>query len=1301
MELDKGGEAGSEVRCAPEDTLILGSADSMTCRSVVFACGLGPVLLGLAMACAQVSTGGIAEPRFLGVVALAVEDEVAEQLGLSEAQREALAKLVEAREHDALKLALQVQDLSPIQQEIRLVPFRRESEERGLALLTPGQRTQLEQVRIRRQGLASLMEPPVADHLELTEEQRVGVAELLRERADRFAAEGAEPHVVHAEFEQKLAALLSDDQRAAWEQLAFGAPPAPAPAPGDPPAPLEAAGAEGAIEGSAPVAATEPQPAAVGEPAMAAEPQVGAEAAAPASEVAGPPAPPDPGPAALLSESPVGATSETETASPPLVPGASDLEPPHPPDGGLSGAMAPRAATADPETAEPPVEPTAAEPTAVEPEAREPPGMSDEEAMRFVESLDEEPPRSRSEEVAEPEPHDEEIRLTFNFRYQPWEDVLEWFADQNDLSLNYETLPQGTCNYIDNREYSPAEALDVINSLLLIKGYTLVRNNRMLVLINLDEDEIPPILVSEVPVEELDRRGEYELVRVVFQLEKITADEAQKEIEKLLGPQGSITVISKAQQLIVTETAGNLRTIRKVLQRIEDPEGSSEQMRTFDMDFATAEDVLVVLRQLMGLGAGENATPDGSLRLALDPVGMRLIAVGKPSRLDQVGKIVDTLVSPSATGVAGGGPDASLQIEVYNTVPCDPQAVLKVMQTLLAGQAGARLSIDEKTGNLIALATPQDQATIRATLAQLQNDATQFDVIPLRTLDPQVAVVAIKSMFGAGEAGSSLKIDADLSTRRLLVRGTPTQIAQIRAWLEKMGESESGAYGPGGIGMGGNVRMLPLSGRAADSALERLQEIWPAMHRNRIRVVTPSAVIPTLRVGDDATKPAPPPSGERTRRAPPVDSGAPGVVSPNRVDPNPPQEPRDDAADRRAPPAASKAEAGGNSEARSDRARARFLFAAETIETQPEPSPSDAAREAREPAPIIVAVGPGGIMIASEDLEALNDFEQLLTTLAGSDMAGTPDVTVFYLIHSKAAAAAQILDQILGGGTVSATGASRGSLAGDMASAAFGPAGEMVSSLLGLAGTEGTITPSGSIRITPDERLNALIVQANAADLVLIEQLLKIIDQRESPEDVLAQSKPRMIPVYNTSATEVAEVVREVFQERMVSSGRNQRGPSPQEIMEALRGGGRGGRGGSQQAVDNTQKMSIGVDGRTNSLVVYAPDTLYQEVKELVEQLDELALESTRYSVVTVPLKKTNTEAVQKALSALVGDSITFGSTSSRSSTGSTRTSSTQSSRPSFDPNAMRQRFEMMRSMGGFGGGPPGSSFGGRGSRGR
>ena len=728
-------------------------------------------------------------------------------------------------------------------------------------------------------------------------------------------------------------------------------------------------------------------------------------------------------------------------------------------------------------------------------------------------------------------------KLRFQFRFQPWKDVLDWFAQQADLSLVMDAAPPGTFNYSDSREYTPAEAIDLLNSVLLTKGYTLIRRQRMLMLVNL-ADGIPPNLVSTVPVASLDSKGEFEVVSVLFNVEKLKPEEAEAEIKKLLGPQGSVVALSKSRQVLVTETAGRLRTIRDMLAKIETPE------------------------------------------------------------------------------------DTTSQIEVYPITAADPQSVLGVLQTLLAGQPEVRLVIDPKTNNLIALARLSQHATIRATLAQLQREGQRVEVLHLFRVDPQTAAASIAKLFGSGDAnkGTAPQVDADPATRQLMIRGTEAQILQIRGLLEKMGEVLTVA---GGSTQGGRVRTVPLSGSAARSALERIQEIWPTLHPNKIRVITPSSALLGAPANSKESGGIPPELLKRLHELQPSDALP-------EEQPTPDEKPVEPEPESMKP---SKPSSAVEPTAELPRG-ARLVYVAEH-RAAAKPA------ESKTPAPIIVVPGPNGLIIASEDSEALDQFERLLDMLSGGP-ANARAVTVFYLKHAKAAAIAEALAQILGGGTASSAAAARTSAAA--ASSSGGPFGggspfdfgggfggggrfgggrrgqssdntapsnasSTVTSVAGAsASREGLAT--GAVRITSDQRLNALLVQANRTDLDTIEGLLKILDQKESPEDIALAPKPRMIAVQNTQAQEIAEIVKQVYSDRLVQSAGS--GGSPREMMAQMfvaraMGGGGGQRGAQARPGDDVARMSIGVDTRTNSLIVAAPDPLFEEVKQLVSQLDVAA----------------------------------------------------------------------------------------------
>jgi hypothetical protein len=363
--------------------------------------------------------------------------------------------------------------------------------------------------------------------------------------------------------------------------------------------------------------------------------------------------------------------------------------------------------------------------------------------------------------------------------------------------------------------------------------------------------------------------------------------------------------------------------------------------------------------------------------------------------------------------------------------------------------------------------------------------------------------------------------------------------------------------------------------------------------------------------------------------------------------------------------------------------------------------------------PIFVAPGPGGVMIASEDQQALDDFEALLRTLASRNSGRNQEYTVFYLKHAKAQTIGPLVSSILASSpsaTLAAQSANPFNAFGGRGRGGFGSALNNISQLTTSS------TSSSPPSIIADSRLNALFVQANSTDLDSIEQLLKVLDQPESPEDVSIVPKPRMIPVRYKSAEQIASVVKEVYANRIIGGagggrggrGGDQGGDPRAEFFRALRGdggggggrggfggggfqGGRGGRGGRAEQEELPQ-MTVGVDVSSNSLVVAAPEILFLEVKQLVDELDTATSDANNDTMRVVTLRRSNPAAVQQALTQLVGDQVQTttvrGSNGNNSSRGSNQRGSRQGSSTS----------EVFRAFGGGGfGGFGGGGFGGSG----
>jgi hypothetical protein len=295
--------------------------------------------------------------------------------------------------------------------------------------------------------------------------------------------------------------------------------------------------------------------------------------------------------------------------------------------------------------------------------------------------------------------------------------------------------------------------------------------------------------------------------------------------------------------------------------------------------------------------------------------------------------------------------------------------------------------------------------------------------------------------------------------------------------------------------------------------------------------------------------------------------------------------------------------------------------------------------------------------------------------------------------------AAELLRQIITGETPD-DGGGGGGLIGDMAADMLGDVGGgLLTGLLGAGSGSTTSLLPGSLTIVPDMRMNMLIVNGTPAELDLIEQLLVIIDREGPVEPPETKGRPRLIPVYYTSADEVANVVRSAYASRIEGAAGQQRQPSPEDFIRALRGGGgRGGRNGGGRGGDSQNAqvtMAVGVDARSNSLVVTAPQPLFDEVAAFVKDLDQAGA-GTGDELRVISLNGTSPTLVQSALNSIVGSSA------STTMTGRTNTTSAQTPQQPFGGGTAADQFRNQAIMnaiqgGGALGGRGGGNFGGQG----
>lgn len=269
-------------------------------------------------------------------------------------------------------------------------------------------------------------------------------------------------------------------------------------------------------------------------------------------------------------------------------------------------------------------------------------------------------------------------------------------------------------------------------------------------------------------------------------------------------------------------------------------------------------------------------------------------------------------------------------------------------------------------------------------------------------------------------------------------------------------------------------------------------------------------------------------------------------------------------------------------------------------------------------APITIGVIGNRVVIRSDDQDALAQTAQLIRMLLETP-EGEGDFTVIPLKHAPAMEAAQVINEVFNGPQQNNRN-QRGS---------SNPFAQFVRNR-GSQQQQPQTPPR--VRVVAEPNSNSLLIKASPLDLFEIKRLLSTaIDSGMTDSEAVVRTYV-LPPLSYTNATDVASVITEVYREYM-----NENPRATQTSSRSSRS-----RGSTQNrnvdAYGNPRpvQLSVGVDERTNSLILATTEKLHKEVSDLVKQLDENA-KNTKQVVKLISVPGVDPAVIQQAVDALQG----------------------------------------------------------------
>ncbi|MEZ6129507.1 MAG: secretin N-terminal domain-containing protein [Planctomycetaceae bacterium] len=861
--------------------------------------------------------------------------------------------------------------------------------------------------------------------------------------------------------------------------------------------------------------------------------------------------------------------------------------------------------------------------------------------------------------------------VVFNMKGQSWESVLQWLADASKLSLDWQELPGDTLNLTTTRAYTLEEARDIINRHLLSRGYTMVLNGELLSVLKLSD--LKSSLVPRVEPEQLDQMQDHTLCKTSFDLNWLLADEAVQELAPLLSKAGKISKMSRTNRLEVMDTAGTLKDIYHILKNEQSDTGQEQLVKTFRLEHRRANEVIVLLMDLLGLenqgvgggrGQGGRGGSDmGQLTNVMQQMTQQLQRMGnnqgkagggaerEPTKtrlvLNQRENMILAQAMPDQMAIIE---KALQQIDVpieasnsliqnmnkwkiYRLETVDPQTLVDLLQELGDMSPGTVLKVDSNKISIVAFATLADHLTISTLVERLDQSGRAVEVIHLRRLDAEYVAGTIRALMAPPEKEDTnsrysyysryssseeqktdekeFKVEPDIENNRLLVYANKVEMDEIMLLLQKLGEIPD----PDAVDNG--IRVFELTpADEPDKLLQRLKQLWQGDNELQFDL-PPAETNPNSEGGETDNKP---PAREKigddvTRTSP--DNQPTGRMTPDQFF----ALLRSQATARKTP--ANVVKSATNDSVRDVTDLPQVLTVADEAADHGRAALSRRSNAEPRP-PIRFSLAPDGrLVVSSDDKEALLEIEDLL----GQLIQPAASYKVFELKYATPSWVTLNLKEYFAAEEETETSMSYDYFFG------YRPSTRKKSG-----------TPTLGRRRQPtfiyDNFTSTILVRdADRRQLKVIEDLIQVYDVPE-PADTRSMRVTQVFKLQNSRAETVAQAVKDVFRDLLSANDKALEKKDGEKTQTRVYSYFDEGDDGSSDEAPIRFKglLSIGVDTTSDTLVVSSTASLMETVGELILELDKAAEQTSLVQVIKVD-PSVDISLIQERLSKALGTS--------------------------------------------------------------
>ncbi len=187
--------------------------------------------------------------------------------------------------------------------------------------------------------------------------------------------------------------------------------------------------------------------------------------------------------------------------------------------------------------------------------------------------------------------------LRMNFRNVPLEMVLEYMSEAAGFAIIAEADVSGTVSVWNNEPLDKNQAVALLDSILIEKGYTALRVGNTLKIIsksNASTQNLPVQSGNDPAVVQNSDR----MITQIIPVRYTGAVKLMENLEPLLPEEASMTANEDSNAVVLTGTENSIKRVMEIIQALDTNLSGASQIKVFALQYADATELVDVIEDL-------------------------------------------------------------------------------------------------------------------------------------------------------------------------------------------------------------------------------------------------------------------------------------------------------------------------------------------------------------------------------------------------------------------------------------------------------------------------------------------------------------------------------------------------------------------------------------------------------------------------------------------------------------------------------------------------------------------------------